>query len=86
MSEVFFGIAIASVVWGIVSAVAMASYVSRRGHRISLLFFRLLIFKYIHQYSEITTQEKGKPGAWFYSYLASMNLALVCAIIGAVLK
>jgi hypothetical protein len=59
---------------------------SKRGHRINLLFFRLLIFRYIHQYSEITTQENGRPGAWFYSYIASMNLALVCAIIGAVLK
>ena len=86
MSNVFFGIAVASVVWGIVSAIAMASYISRRGHKISILLFRLLIFKYIHQYYEITTQENGKPGTWFYSYITSMNLALVCAIIGAVLK
>jgi hypothetical protein len=86
MSNVFFGIAIASVAWGIVSAIAMASYISRRGHKVSMLFFRLLIFKYIHQYSELTTQENGKPGAWFYSYITSMNLALVCAIIGVVLK
>jgi hypothetical protein len=86
MSNVFFGIAIASVVWGIVSAIAMASYISQRGYKISFLFFRLLIFKYIHQYSEITTRESGKPGPWFYSYITSMNLALVCAIIGAVLK
>jgi len=86
MSNVFLGIAIASVIWGIVSAIAMASYVARRGHKVSLLFLRLLIFKYIHQYSEITTQENGKPGAWFYSYITSMNLALICAIIGVVLK
>ena len=86
MSNVFLGIAIASVIWGIVSAIAMASYVARRGHKVSLLFLRLLIFKYIHQYSEITTQENGKPGAWFYSYTTSMNLALICAIIGVVLK
>ena len=86
MSNVFFGIAIVSVVWGIVSAIVMASYISRRGHKISILLFRLLIFKYIHQYYEITTLENGKPGAWFYSYITSMNLALVCAIVGAVLK
>jgi hypothetical protein len=86
MSTVLFGIAVASVVWGIVSAIAMASYIARRGHKINILFFRLLIFKYIHQYSEITTQESGKPGGWFYSYITSMNLALVCVIIGVVLK
>jgi hypothetical protein len=86
MSNVFFGIAIVSVIWGIVSAITMASYIASRGHKVSLLFFRLLIFKYIHQYHEITTQENGSPGAWFYSYISAMNVALVCTIIGAVLK
>ena len=86
MSNIFFGIAILSVIWGIVSAIVMASYISRRGYKTSLLLFRLLIFKYIHQYYEITTQENGQPGVWFYSYITSMNLALVCAIMGAVLK
>lgn len=86
MSNIFFGIALASVIWGIVSAIAMASFISKRGHKINLLFFRLFILKYIHQYSEITKQENGNPGAWFYSYITAMNLALVCAVIGAVLK
>ena len=86
MSNVFFGIAIGRVVWGLLSAIVMASYISRRDHKINILLFRLLIFNYIHQYYEITTQEDGKPGAWFHSYITSMNLALVCAIIGAVLK
>jgi len=86
MSNVFFGIAIGSVAWGIVSALAMVSYISNRGHKISIVFFRLLIFKYIHQYSELTTQEHGRPGAWFYSFIASMTLALVCVIIGVLLK
>ena len=86
MSNVLFGIAIASVMWGIVSAMAMVSYISRRGHKISILFFRLLMFKYVHQYSVITRQENGKPGAWFYSFIASMNFAFVCVIIGVLLK
>ena len=86
MSEVMFVLAIASVIWGIVSAIVMASFLSKRGHEISLLFFRLLVLKYIHQYSEITTKENGKPGGWFYSYIVSMNLALILAIVGLALK
>ena len=31
-------------------------------------------------------QENGKPGPWFYSFVVSMNLALVLAIVGFVLK
>jgi hypothetical protein len=86
MSNLFFGIAAVSVIWGVVSAIAIASYVSKRGYKVNLLLFRLFIFKYIHQYAEITTQESGRPGALFYSYITAMNLALVCVIIGAVLK
>ena len=86
MSDIFFALAIASMVWGVVSAIAIASFISKRGHKINFFFFRILILKYIHQYSEITTQEQGRPGVWFYSYVTSMSLALVFAIIGALLK
>ena len=86
MSEIILGLAIVSVFWGVVSAIVIASFLSRRGHKISFLFFRLLILKYIHQYSEITTKENGKPGFWFYSYIISMNLALILAIVGLALK
>lgn len=86
MSDFFFVLAILSVAWGIVSSIVIASFLSRRGIKINLLFFRVLVLKYIHQYHKITVQENGKPGPWFYSYIISMNLALVFAIVGIVLK
>jgi hypothetical protein len=86
MSNVLFGIALLAVAWGIVSAMVMISYVAGRGHPVNWLLIRLFIFKYMHQYHDLTEQESGKPGPWFYSYVISMNLALVCAVIGAVLR
>jgi len=86
MSNLFFVLAILSVVWGIVSSIVIASFLSRRGIKINFLFFRILMLKYIHQYQKITTQENGKSGPWFYSYIISMNLALAFAIVGIVLK
>jgi len=86
LSNIFIGIALVSVAWGIVSSIVIASYLSRRGRKINLLFFRILMLKYIHEYHEITLQEDGKPGAWFYSYIVSMNLALVTALIGLALR
>jgi hypothetical protein len=86
MSNLFFGLAILSVVWGIVSSIVIAAYLSKRGIKINLLFFRILVFRYIHQYHQITRRERGRPGPWFYSYIISMNLALVLAIIGIVLR
>lgn len=86
MSTAFFIIAIVSVVWGIVSAIVMVSYVSDRGQKINVFLFRILIIKYISQYYEMTRQENGKPGAWFYSFVIAMNAALLCVIIGASLN
>lgn len=86
MSDLLFALAILSVLWGIVSSIFIASFLSSRGVTINLLFFRVLVLKYIYQYHKITSQERGKPGPWFYSYIISMNLALVLAIIGGVLK
>ncbi len=86
MSDLLFALAILSVLWGIVSSIVIASFLAKRGTKINFLFFRVLVLKYIYQYHTITSQERGKPGAWFYSYIISMNLALVLAIIGGVLK
>jgi len=86
MSNLFFMLAILSAAWGIVSAIAIASFLSKRGIEINFLFFRLLVLKYIHQYRKITMQENGKPGPWFWSFIMSMNLALIFAIVAIVLK
>jgi len=51
-----------------------------------LVFIKILILKYVHQYRKITMQENGRPGPWFYSHVVSMNLALVLAITGIMLK
>ena len=85
-SDLFFILAIINAAWGIVSAIAITSFLSKRGIKINFLFFRVLVLKYIHQYHKITKQENGKSGPWFYSYIISMNLVLAFAIVGIVLK
>ncbi len=86
MSEFFFILAILSALWGVISSLVIASFLSQRGIKINWLLFRVLVLKYIHQYHQITKQEAGKTGPWFYSYIVSMLLALVLVIVGVVLK
>jgi hypothetical protein len=86
MSYLFFILAILSAAWGVASSIVTASFLSKRGIKINLLFFRILVLKYIHQYHKITRQKNGKPGPWFYSYITSMNLALIFVILGIVAK
>ena len=86
MSNSFLILAIFSALWGIVSSIVIASFLSKHGVKINYLFFRFLMLKYIHQYRKITMQENGRPGPWFYSFVISMNLALVLTIVGIVLR
>ena len=86
ISNLFFGMALISVGWGIVSMIAMTNFVSERGTKINFFLYRIYIIKYVNQYKQITQEEDGRPGPWFYSFLISMNFALVLTIVGAILK
>ena len=86
MSNSFIVLAVLSALWGVVSSIVISSFLSRRGMKINYLLSRVLILKYIREYYRITIQENGRPGPWYYSYIISMNLALVLAIVGIVLK
>ncbi len=86
ISNTFFILALGSAVWGVVSSIVITAFLARRGVKINYVFIKVLILKYIYQYRKITMQENGRPGPWFYSYIVSMNLALILVIIGVVLK
>ena len=80
------GLALVSVVWGIVSSIAMTNYISDRGEKINFFLYRLYIIKYVEKYRRITQAETGKTGGWFYSFLISMGLTLGFAFIGLALQ
>jgi hypothetical protein len=86
MSDVLIGIAIISVLWGVVSAVMITGALQKRGIKVSWLFLRVMILKYIGQYRDVTRRETGRTGPLFYSYVMAMNLALVTAVVGLILR
>lgn len=86
VSDLFLGLALVSVGWGIVSMIAITNFVSERGTKINFFLYRIYIIKYVSQYKQITEAEDGEPGPWFYSFVISMNLTWLLAIIGFVLK
>jgi len=79
-------LALLCVAWGIVSWIRIVSYLSDRGVKINYFLMKLMFFRYMKQYSEMTEEEEGRPGFWFYSYIVSMNLTLVFAVAGLILR
>jgi hypothetical protein len=87
VSDILFAVAIVSVLWGVASAVLIAEALRKRGVKVNWVFLRFLILsKYLGQYRDITRQETGRSGPLFYSYVVAMNLALVTAIAGIILR
>ena len=86
ISTVLLAIAIISAVWGSVSSVVIAAALQKRGVKVSFLFLRVLILKYIGQYRDVTRKETGRTGPWYYSFVIAMNLALVTAVVGLILR
>ncbi len=86
MSTVFFGLAILSALWGVVDFILIAVALERRGIHVNMFLARVFFFRYLSQYKTATMSETGKVGALYYSYIAAMNVALVCAIIGLIIR
>jgi hypothetical protein len=85
-SNVLLTIGIVCALWGVVSAVAMADALQRRGLKVNWLFLKVLMFKYVGQYRDVTRAETGRVGSWFYSFVGAMNLALFMVIVGLILR
>ncbi|MGD9346568.1 MAG: hypothetical protein PVH84_11935 [Candidatus Aminicenantes bacterium] len=86
MSDILLGLALVFVGVFVIFAIMIVNEVSKRGVKISFLWLRLYIIKYIHEYRKLTKEETGKVGPLYYPCIISVNLALVCAIAGLLLR
>lgn len=86
MSTLFITLMVISVGWGIASFMVVTSYLSSRGVKINYLFLRVLMFKYVNEYHRLTKEERGRPGLWHYSFVISMCLTFVFAVLGLTLR
>jgi hypothetical protein len=85
-SDLFLVAALFFMACHVVVIILIMHELDKRGVRTNFLLVRLLVFRYVHQYKEITAKEMGKPGPLFYLYIVSVNLALVAGIIGLILR
>lgn len=82
---VLLGLGLVCGVWAVVASLLIAADLKKRGVPVSFVWLRLLILKYLHQYSKITQEETGRVGPLFYHYVVPLNVALVLAIVLAII-
>jgi len=86
MSDILLGSALVFVFIFVFFSILIVHEVSKRGVKISFLWLRLYIIKYIHQYKKLTQEKTGKVGPLFYPCIISVNLALILAVAGLLLR
>ena len=86
MSTVFLTMAMLSALWGVADFILIAAALERRGIHVNMLLARVFFFRYLNQYKNATISETGKVGPLYNSYIAAMIVALVCAVIGLILR
>ncbi len=85
-AEILFGLAIFFVICFVFISILIVVALNKRKIRTNFLWLRLFLFKYVNQYKKVTLAEAGKVGSLFYLWILSINLALVCAIAGLIMK
>jgi len=86
MANVLLGLALVFVGLFVILSIMIVHEVSKRGVKINFFWLRLYIIKYIHQYRKLTKEETGKVGPLYYPCIVAVNLALVLAIAGLLLR
>jgi hypothetical protein len=86
MANILLGLALVFVGLFVILSIMIVHEVSKRGVKINFFLLRLYVIKYIDQYRKLTKKETGKVGALYYPCIISVNLALVCAIAGLILR
>ncbi len=81
---ILLGLLLVCAIWAVTAAVLIARDLDKRGIPVSFVWLRLMILKYLHQYSKITREEEGRVGPLFYHYVVPLNVALVLAVAMAV--
>ena len=78
---IFVGLLLLCAAWSVAASLLIVRELDKRGIQVSLIGMRLMLFKYLKQYIEITRGEQGQIGPLFYHYAVPLNSALVLFIL-----
>ncbi len=84
--QALIGIGVVCVIWAVVAAILIATDLNRRGVKVSFVWLRLMILKYLHEYAKVTREETGRVGPLFYHYVVPLNVALVIVVVLAIVS
>jgi hypothetical protein len=79
--QLFLAIAAICAIGAVVSAIQITRYLDRHGLKTPFPLMGLFLFRNLGRYSEMTRGETGTTGSLYHSYIISINLTLVFALL-----
>jgi hypothetical protein len=73
-------------VCAVTSAMLITGALARRGVRTPFPFIGVMLFRNLGLYREATIHETGRVGPLFYTYIVSINLALVLVLAAGAVR
>jgi hypothetical protein len=78
------GLLMVCAIWAITASLLIARDLEKRGIPVSYFWLRLMLLKYVHQYSKLTREETGRVGSLLYHYVIPLNVAVVLVFVAAI--
>ena len=75
-------IAMAFLIWGIVTTYRIAFYLRANQIKVNLWLLRFLAFKYLKQYKELTVKQTGRAGPLYYQSNIAFSLMAFSLLLG----
>jgi hypothetical protein len=72
--------------WAVISAILLTRALDQRGLTTPFPFIGLFLFRNLGRYKETTRSEAAKVGSLYYSYIISINTALVLVVIALAIR
>ena len=72
------------VAWYTVSTILIFNELRKRGQKASFLFLNIMAPIYAYRYKAVTIKETGRAGRLFYSWVVSINLTLLLALLAII--
>ncbi len=66
----------------VITSVQIVGELQKHGIKANAFYLRFMLFSYLAKYREMTLKENGCVGRLYYTYIISINAALITAIYG----
>lgn len=86
LAPILVGLAVASALWGTITAGRIGGELQRRGIKVNWFLMRLQMIVWIGRYKRLTIAEQGRPGPLYRPFIIAMNLALALAILALLVR